>query len=76
MPSFIFFYYYDDKFSDRLKSAMNDRGIGPQTLSAMLGVSPVTVNRWLDGKFDPRLKNLRNISNVLDVSNDYLLGKA
>jgi len=37
----------------------------------MISVSPVTVNRWLDGKFEPRHKHLLRIEQALDISNGY-----
>jgi transcriptional regulator with XRE-family HTH domain len=54
---------------------MEDRGLTPASLAMVSGVAPVTVNRWLDGEFQPRFKNLARIADVLDVSSDYLLGR-
>ncbi|MBJ6362136.1 helix-turn-helix transcriptional regulator [Paenibacillus sp. MAHUQ-46] len=55
---------------------MKDRGIDARLLSEITGVSHSTVERWLNGTFEPRQRNLLKITNALDVSNDYLLGKA
>lgn len=55
---------------------MEERGIDVECLSEITNVSPVTVIRWLNGNFEPRQKNFIRISEALDVSNDYLLGRA
>ncbi|WP_237172682.1 helix-turn-helix domain-containing protein [Paenibacillus lutimineralis] len=39
-------------------------------------VSPTTVKRWLDGSFEPRHKNLARLADALNVSDNYLLGRA
>jgi len=54
---------------------MEDRGIGTLTLSRLINVSPITVERWLNGMFEPRQKNLVRITAALDISSDYLLGR-
>lgn len=55
---------------------MKDKGIDTRLLSELTSVSPVTVERWLEGKFEPRQRNLVKVSQALDVSSDYLLGIA
>ncbi|MFC3789613.1 helix-turn-helix domain-containing protein [Paenibacillus sp. GCM10012307] len=72
----MFFFFFHCDFPQRLASAMKDRGIDARLLSEITGVSHSTVERWLNGTFEPRQRNLLKITNALDVSNDYLLGKA
>ncbi|WP_392391847.1 helix-turn-helix domain-containing protein [Paenibacillus antibioticophila] len=66
--------FFDSDFSKRLSSAMEDRGLDAIALAMLANVSPVTVERWLNGNFEPRHKNLARIANALDVSDNYLLG--
>jgi transcriptional regulator with XRE-family HTH domain len=55
---------------------MEERGVDKYALADMTNVSPVTINRWLEGKFQPRFRNLKRVTSTLDVSADYLLGRA
>lgn len=74
--AFYYYYYYfqQPKFSERLTRTMENRGIGSSELSLQVGVSPVTVKRWILGTFEPRHKNLPKIAGALCVSADYLCG--
>jgi transcriptional regulator with XRE-family HTH domain len=69
-------FFFDFAFADRLKSVMEERNIDAYLLASITNVSPTTVQRWLDGKFEPRHKNLARIVDALDVSSDRLLGRA
>jgi predicted transcriptional regulator len=73
---FFFFFFYFNNFSDRLSSVMEERGHNPASLAMIANVSPTTVKRWLDGTYEPRHKNLARLTVALDVSGDYLLGRA
>ncbi|WP_373565000.1 helix-turn-helix domain-containing protein [Paenibacillus sp. E222] len=59
----------------RLAAAMEDRNLDHVALAMIANVSPHTVKRWLNGKFEPRHKNLVRLTDALDVSGDYLLGR-
>ncbi|WP_128102814.1 helix-turn-helix transcriptional regulator [Paenibacillus sp. DCT19] len=72
---FFFFFFYDSEFSKRLQSIMEERGLDHAALAILANVSPLTVKRWLNGKFEPRQRNLLKISNALDVSSNYLIGR-
>ncbi|WP_445667204.1 helix-turn-helix domain-containing protein [Paenibacillus sp. FSL K6-1558] len=72
---FFIFFFYDSEFSKRLKSVMEERDLDHTALAMLANVSPLTVRRWLNGKFEPRQRNLLKISNALDVSSDYLIGR-
>jgi transcriptional regulator with XRE-family HTH domain len=54
---------------------MEDRGLDVNALSMLAGVSPSTIQRWLDGKYTPRFKSLKRVAEALGVSYDYLLGR-
>ena len=45
------------------------------TLALLANISPVTVQRWLSGEYEPRNKNLRAIAHVLNTSSSYLNGE-
>jgi transcriptional regulator with XRE-family HTH domain len=70
----LLFFFFDD-FSVRLTSALEKRNIDAYRLSRMIQVSPYTVKRWLNGRFEPRHRNLSRISAALNVSADYLIGR-
>lgn len=69
-----FFFYFFDTFADRLKSAMENQNMTPVVLSALAGVSLITVMRWLKGTYEPRHTNLCKVARALNVSADYLCG--
>ncbi|MGW4060046.1 helix-turn-helix domain-containing protein [Amycolatopsis sp. NPDC004747] len=48
-------------FAEWLAEALRSRGITKETAAGELGVSPKTVNRWLGGQTEPRLRDLRRI---------------
>lgn len=72
---FFIFFFYDSEFSKRLTAAMEDRNLDHVAIAMIANVSPHTVRRWLNGKFEPRHKNLARLADALDVSGDYLLGR-
>lgn len=61
-------------FAARLEHARTARGIATQAeLAALLGVSPDTVTKWEGGRNYPRAPELYMLTQVLDVSSDWLL---
>lgn len=48
-------------FAEWLAEALRSRGITKETAAEELGVSPKTMNRWLGGRTEPRLRDLRRI---------------
>lgn len=71
----LFFFFFDTDFSKRLTSAMENQGLNKFSLATIADVSPATVQRWMDGKFEPRHRNLARLADALHVSGDYLLGR-
>lgn len=72
--AFFYYFFQQSKFSERLTRTMENRGMDSLELSLQVGVSPVTVKRWIHGTFEPRHKNLPKIAGTLCVSTDYLCG--
>ena len=57
----------------RLTTAREAAELSQKNLADVLGVDPVSVNRWEHGESRPSWEYLRKISKVLGVSIDYLL---
>ncbi len=63
-----------DKFSYRLMVLMEDFNMSQMDLSRKIGISNVTISRYLSGDRVPRLDVVVKIAFAFDVSIDYLLG--
>ena len=61
-------------FKDNLKTARKNKGLSQATLAEKLFVSQQAVAKWETDKATPNPDMLTKISNVLDVTVDYLLG--
>lgn len=60
-------------FADGLKYAMETKGYSVRELAEAVGVSPSTISRYLNAKQMPSVKNILNMSEVLDEDlNDFL----
>lgn len=57
----------------RLTQARESKNMSQRALADMIGVDPVSVNRWEHGNSRPDWDNLRKISMALGVTIDYLL---
>jgi len=62
-------------FGERLRETRKKRGISLTELAKRLNVAPITVSRWERDQREPDLETLQKLSEILDVSIDYLLGK-
>jgi transcriptional regulator with XRE-family HTH domain len=60
--------------SNRLIGARKAKGLTQQELAERLAVSLRTVQNWEAGLFEPQGKNLRSLSEVLQVGIPYLMG--
>jgi len=67
-----FFFFFFESFAERLKKAMEKKNMTPIVLAALAGVSLITVERWLNGTYEPRQINLKKVARVLEVPTDYL----
>ena len=65
-------------FKNRVDTLLKEKGMTQRELAAKLGVSEVTVSRWMtDGANgrNPSVQTLQKIAEVLQTTPDYLLGK-
>ena len=63
-----------DKFSYRLIVLMEDFNMTQVDLAKKIGISNVTISRYLSGDRIPRLDVIAKIASEFNVSIDYLLG--
>lgn len=63
-----------EKFSYRLIVLMEDFNMSQVDLSKKIGISNVTISRYLSGDRVPRLDVITKIASAFNVSVDYLLG--
>ena len=63
-----------EKFSYRLIVLMEDFNMSQVDLSKKIGISNVTISRYLSGDRIPRLDVITKIASAFNVSIDYLLG--
>ncbi len=54
---------------DRLSLVMKSNNLNQNQLSKLMGVSPVQVSHWLNGRNNPNLESLQNLASVLDKLN-------
>ena len=64
----------NNKFCERLKEVLKDRGLSQNALAKKIGMSQGVVNNYCTGKREPTLNVLVAICTVLEESADYLLG--
>jgi transcriptional regulator with XRE-family HTH domain len=63
-----------NKFSERLKDCLIEKGYKQKALAKGIGVSESTVSDWLNKKKQPTADNIVAVAKFLSVSCDYLLG--
>jgi transcriptional regulator with XRE-family HTH domain len=64
------------KFGERLNELITDQNITPEQLSSCIGVSVSTIYRWKKNETKLLLSNLVALSNYLNCSTDFLLGRS
>ena len=62
-------------FSDRLKAAMEERGVSQVELGEMLKVHRQAVHRWVVGEVEPKVLTAVAIADLLDVDVAWLTGQ-
>ncbi|WP_247789453.1 helix-turn-helix transcriptional regulator [Bradyrhizobium sp. 155] len=65
-----------DIFKERLKAARALRGLNQAELAARAGLPPASVSHFESGPRKPSFDNLKALATALDVTTDYLLGRA
>ena len=61
---------------NRIKELRKKLGMNQKQLAAKLNIADSTLSYWENGKFEPDQKNIFAMSEMFDVSIDYLLGKS
>ena len=61
--------------ANRLSMMLEEKNMTQRKLSELIGVSEVTISRYLNGSRNPKADIIIDIANALDVSVDYLLGR-
>lgn len=59
---------------NRIVMARNFAGLSQKELATKMGISPSTLNGYEKGNHDPKSLGLIAISNICNVTTDYLLG--
>nr|VFJ74904.1 MAG: Helix-turn-helix [Candidatus Kentron sp. FW] len=62
-------------FAGRLRSARELRGLKQNELADQAGIPPSSVAHFEGGSRKPSFDSLRRLSNALEVTTDYLLGR-
>lgn len=56
-----------------LRDIIRERGYTVKTLATAMGIAPSTITQWIQGTFEPRATNIRQMCLLLQVSSDELL---
>ena len=59
----------------KIKEALELRGMNQSEVARRLGVSPSTVNKWVNGTREPYAGHLLELADMLRVDIDYLYGR-
>ncbi len=59
---------------DRLKKALEERGIRPSDLSRKTGISEAALSHYLKGDYNPGPKKVKLIADALSVPEAWILG--
>jgi len=62
-------------FADRLSDLMADRGLGPRTVAAAVGIGHASISKYTDDKAEPGINSLVKLADYFGVSLDYLAGR-
>src|SRR5215471_16275277 len=63
------------KFPDRLREARDQRKLSQSELAEKAGLQPSAISHFETGRRSPSFDNLKALSEALQVSTDYLLGR-
>lgn len=65
-----------EKFVKRLQILLEEKNINQKELANYVGVTEVTISRYMNGERKPRIEIVNKIAEVLDTTTDYLLGRS
>jgi len=60
-------------YKNRIRVVLADRQITNRTLADMMGVSEMTVSRWVTNRFQPSMSQFVELSKLLNVDIKYLI---
>ena len=63
----------NETFIKRVEGKLREKQITQKKLAEILGVSEVTVSRWLNGERNPTMETVEKIASVLETTPAYLL---
>lgn len=63
------------EFKERLKELRLERNLTQKQLAALLGVSDDCIFFWEKGRSEPSIQQIIDLSDLFEVTADYLLGK-
>jgi len=63
------------KFAERLKELRKEKKLTQKQLSKLINVSEDCIYFWEKARSEPSILDLINLSNIFEVSVDYLIGK-
>ena len=64
-----------ENFQTRLRAVREQRGYSQAELATKASLQPAAISHFETGQRSPSFENLRRLSDALDVSVDYLLGR-
>ncbi len=62
-------------FKERLKELRIEKNLTQNKLAKLVGMSKMTISHWESGYCEPSIAQLVMLSNLFEVSVDYLVGK-
>ena len=62
-------------FKERLKELRIEKNLTQDKLAKLVGMSKMTISHWESGYCEPSIAQLIMLSNLFEVSVDYLVGK-
>ncbi len=62
-------------FKERLKELRIEKNLTQDKLAKLIGMSKMTISHWESGYCEPSIAQLIMLSDLFEVSVDYLVGK-
>lgn len=66
----------DNVFAERLRTARKQRELNQTELARISGLQPAAIGHFEANRRKPSFANIRALAKALEVSSDYLLGRA
>lgn len=65
-----------DIFIKRLQMLLDENNMNQKELAHKVGVTEVTISRYMNGERKPRVEIINKIAEALNTTTDYLLGRS